>query len=210
MFKILLATDGSEAAAEAARFVAALPLPAGSEVRVVSTVEAFLSDPATGWPAVGPVVESERRWAEDAVRQESEAVAREGVTVSHEVRDGEASHQILDAAEAFGADLLVLGATGVRGLEGLLLGSVARTVARHAPCPALIARAPRWGLRQVVLAVDASEHAAHAAAFAARLPLPPQTAFVVAHVLRARHPHPAWGSEDPDAWDRVVVETERK
>jgi nucleotide-binding universal stress UspA family protein len=210
MFHILFATDGSDAAAAAVRFVAALPLPEGTSIRVVSVVEAFISDPATGWPAGGAMLESERQWARDANRRAMEALTRAGVSVSEEIRDGEASHQILEAAEEFSADLLVLGATGVRGLEELLLGSVARAVARHAPCPVLVARAPRFALRQAILALDGSEHAAHAAAFAARLPLPAETRFLLVHVLRRRHPHPAWGSGDPDAWDRTVIEADRK
>jgi nucleotide-binding universal stress UspA family protein len=58
--------------------------------------------------------------------------------------------------------------------------------------------------------VDASEHAKHAAALAGRLPLPAATRFLAAHVVRARHPHPAWVSADPDAWAETVVEADRE
>jgi nucleotide-binding universal stress UspA family protein len=43
---------------------------------------------------------------------------------------------ILNAAKA--ADLVVVGARGVGGLRGLLIGSTSRQVARHSPCPIVV------------------------------------------------------------------------
>jgi nucleotide-binding universal stress UspA family protein len=45
---------------------------------------------------------------------------------------------LLDAA--IGSDLLVVGARGIGGFKGLLLGSVSHQVAQHAPCPVVIVR----------------------------------------------------------------------
>jgi nucleotide-binding universal stress UspA family protein len=44
---------------------------------------------------------------------------------------------ILDLAKELNADMIVLGTHGKRGLERLLLGSVAEQVLRKAPCPVL-------------------------------------------------------------------------
>ena len=49
---------------------------------------------------------------------------------------------IIDAAAEWGADLIVVGSHGQRGIRGFLLGSVAESVARHAKCSVEIVRAP--------------------------------------------------------------------
>ena len=55
---------------------------------------------------------------------------------------GKAYREILRHAAEVGADLIVVGTHGRTGLGRALLGSVAESVARHAPCNVLIAKAP--------------------------------------------------------------------
>jgi nucleotide-binding universal stress UspA family protein len=47
---------------------------------------------------------------------------------------------ILKEAEDWGANLIVVGSHGLRGLTRLLLGSVSETVAAHAPCSVEVIR----------------------------------------------------------------------
>jgi nucleotide-binding universal stress UspA family protein len=54
------------------------------------------------------------------------------------VRFGDPVHGIVHEARAWSADLLVLGTHGRRGAARLLLGSVAESVLRHAPCSVLV------------------------------------------------------------------------
>ncbi len=77
--------------------------------------------------------------------------------------------EIVRRASAWKADLLVVGSHGLTGLKRILLGSVSERVARHAPCPVLVARSgPEGG--PILVATDLSEpslpalSAAHAAA----------------------------------------------
>jgi nucleotide-binding universal stress UspA family protein len=51
-----------------------------------------------------------------------------------------ARHALCERAAAMNADLIVVGCHGRRGLRRLMLGSVAETTVRHAPCSVLVAR----------------------------------------------------------------------
>ena len=58
------------------------------------------------------------------------------VEVTITVRTGSAAATLCEAAA--GADLLVVGARGLGGFRGLLLGSVSQQVVAHSPCPVVI------------------------------------------------------------------------
>lgn len=55
-----------------------------------------------------------------------------------EIWGGHISKAIIDDAQAWQADIIVMGSHGWTGLDHLLLGSVAEGVVRHAPVPVLI------------------------------------------------------------------------
>jgi nucleotide-binding universal stress UspA family protein len=63
-----------------------------------------------------------------------------GVPVESVVRFGDPVAQILDEAEAFGADLIVVGTAGRSGIGRVLLGSVAERVFGKAPVPVMLVR----------------------------------------------------------------------
>jgi nucleotide-binding universal stress UspA family protein len=76
---------------------------------------------------------------------ESIALAeRTGVNANTAMLDARGRHvseAILGDAKTFGADLIVMGTHGRRGLNRLLLGSDAARVLREAPVPVLLIRA---------------------------------------------------------------------
>jgi nucleotide-binding universal stress UspA family protein len=90
------------------------------------------------------------------------------------VQDGNASDKILNFAETKGADLIVLGTHGLRGIDRLMLGSVTERVLRKARCPVLVVRKPVHdfvspgekadpvNIKRVVLCMDFSTHAQRA------------------------------------------------
>lgn len=63
-----------------------------------------------------------------------------GVQVESVVRFGDPVTQILDEAEAFGADLIVVGTAGRSGIGRVLLGSVAERVFGRASVPVMLVR----------------------------------------------------------------------
>src|SRR5690242_2110056 len=117
-------------------------------------------------PAGALVTEATKVAEEGADRARSRASGLE-VTASP-VFDGAAS-ALVEAARS--AQLVVVGDRGRHTLPGLLLGSVARTVSTHAPCPVAVVRegsAVTPGPEMpVVVGVDDSEAATRAAGFAA-------------------------------------------
>jgi nucleotide-binding universal stress UspA family protein len=77
-------------------------------------------------------------------QEEAEHAVGRGVQAT--VLNGATTNEILDELLRFvrehGQDLLVVGSHGRRGVQRLLLGSVAERVAREAPCSVLVVRAP--------------------------------------------------------------------
>jgi nucleotide-binding universal stress UspA family protein len=58
---------------------------------------------------------------------------------------GDPSGEVLKLAESLRADLLVVGTHDHSGFERLLLGSIAETLMRKAPCSSVIVRRPHYG-----------------------------------------------------------------
>jgi nucleotide-binding universal stress UspA family protein len=141
--RILLATDGSEYSEAAVDEIARRPLPPKTEVLVISVFElpSFpLSVPFGGvdfdneiQKAAGIAVE--KAAAKLQAREESSKV-----NVLTRVVSGSPKRVILEQAEAFGADLIVVGSRGLGAWDRLLLGSVSQAVAMHANCSVEIAR----------------------------------------------------------------------
>lgn len=80
-------------------------------------------------------------WPTNAAKHElAEFLSAEvpAAPVTPRVRTGDPAHEIVAEAREWGADLIVMGTHGRRGLGRMFLGSVAETVVRHAPCAALV------------------------------------------------------------------------
>lgn len=56
------------------------------------------------------------------------------------LENGAPAAEIVKTAKEWPADIVVMGGHGRAGMERVLLGSVAETVVRQAPCPVLIVR----------------------------------------------------------------------
>lgn len=105
----------------------------------------------------------ERRLAADRDRLQAlrEELAASGAEVSQVLVDRFADDALVEAATELGADLLVTGSRDRTGLRRWLLGSVAESVVRTAPCSVLVARPgdPDRGFQRIVVGTDFSEQA---------------------------------------------------
>ena len=144
--KILLAIDGSPCSETAVAEVARRPWPEDSQIRVVSVVEppgALTAEPYMGVAAYFEEVERLKRQQAEEVLARASEVLRAGAAqmgVSTEALTGSPKRTIVEEAEAWGADLIVVGSHGYHTWERMLLGSVSQSVAAHALCSVLIVR----------------------------------------------------------------------
>jgi nucleotide-binding universal stress UspA family protein len=146
--KILLATDGSECSQLAARSIAERPWPTGTEFRTLSVPE--LSVPLLHMPYFSHNAMEKLRGdaiqrAEDAEAAAEEVLAGAGLAESGTVAASAATPKeiILQNAEEWGANLIVCGSHGRRGLSRFMLGSVSEAIASHAKCSVEIIRQRR-------------------------------------------------------------------
>lgn len=144
--KILLATDGTECSEAAVSAVARRPWPVDTEVRVLSVVEPpapLVAEPYMLNADYFREVEKVKRAAAAAALERATAALGHSagrLRVSTETPTGSPRRVIVEEAEKWGADLIVVGSHGRRTWERMLLGSVSQTAAARADCPVEIVR----------------------------------------------------------------------
>lgn len=146
---ILLATDGSEIALDAARRGLAL-LAEPTKVTLISVVGDLPTD--TGGGIEGPIYtpeqeadlrRSEMHHAQRALADTQAVLAKvlpATTTIDQRVETGDPAAIVCLVARDLAVDVVVIGSHGKGFLSRVLLGSVSEHVARHAPCPVLVVR----------------------------------------------------------------------
>ena len=122
---------------------------------------------------------------------------------------------IVEAAADMEADLIVMGARGVRGLESLIVGSVTKHVAIKSPRPVLIIRPPRDGTPEklkILFASDGSAYSEEAGKVLSSIPFPDDTEITVLGVIaKAFEDIPErFVLEINDRIKKIVAETREK
>lgn len=148
MYKnILIATDGSKLARKAVQVGLELAKAVGARVTLVTVTER--------WPIVEVAAQAEmgvkdpighfEALAEEGARATLDAAAQTaretGIDCAQvHVKDQAPADGIAATAREVGADVVVLASHGRRGIEKMLLGSVANEVLAHSKVPVLIVR----------------------------------------------------------------------
>ncbi|MDG6994988.1 MAG: universal stress protein [Nitrososphaerota archaeon] len=140
--KILVAVDGSENAARAARVAATIASNSGAELTILYVID--IPAVPSGETYV-PFDEIEVRAREEADRfmPKLESAAKEmGVKTRIEILEslGSLVRTITDYADREKIDLLVVGTRGMGGFKRLVLGSVASGLVQYAHCSVLVVR----------------------------------------------------------------------
>ena len=146
--KIIIATDGSNYGASALNFAERVICEAGSEVEIVTVIE-----PAAG-TELETIIESteqltnpdnpECRAAVELLERSkgtlAEACSGKGVSISTKVLAGPAARSIVEEAESWNAELIIVGSHGRGFWSRTLLGSVSDRIVSHANCAVMTVR----------------------------------------------------------------------
>jgi nucleotide-binding universal stress UspA family protein len=134
--KILLAVDGSSCSDAAVDEVARRPWPAGSSVKVLTAFEL----PINYFQEMDIALRKQAEDIIDRALQKLKARVDKSISIDAVLLPGPPRTVILEEAESWGADLIVLGSHGYRAWERFLLGSVSQAVVSHAKCSVEVVR----------------------------------------------------------------------
>ena len=139
--KILLPVDGSELSLEAVRFAVRMLLAGLHGDVVLANVQesASLYEVLVAHdPEVIDRVSAEA--GVHALQGAQALLDAAGIEYECEVAKGDPAHTIVDIAERFGCDLIVMGARGQSSLRSAMLGSVSNEVLHASAVPVVIVK----------------------------------------------------------------------
>ena len=143
--KILLPVDGSDTADLALSKAGQLAKSFGSQVVLLSVIEPFpaltMSEMDLGI-AQQQYAQIAQNQADTTLLKAKDALKAQGVDAQEMKLEGVSAWRgIVDAADNLGADLIVMGSHGRKGLQKLVLGSVTQKVVSHAARSVLVVHA---------------------------------------------------------------------
>jgi len=145
--RILVPTDFSLTSAAAFRFAIALARRFAARVDVLNVTDYPGTAAEEDYP-IG-IVETMQNAAHDRLRRLLTEQDMEDLQADCATRIGLPAEEIVQYADEHAIDLIVMGTHGREGVMRVVLGSVAETVVRRAPCPVLTVHQPE---RELVMA----------------------------------------------------------
>jgi nucleotide-binding universal stress UspA family protein len=144
--KLLIAMDGSDFSQAALQSVITRPWPPNTQAKVLNVVEPpslLMGREMGGYdPEFEMVWKALQEQAKDMVEKAAEKLRAAKFNVSTELVEGDPKSQIIDIANQWHADMIVLGSHGRSRIDRFLMGSVSQAVVRHAHCSVEIIRTP--------------------------------------------------------------------
>ena len=169
--KILLAIDSSSASQNVIAEAATRPWPSRTRFCVLHIVDVL------GMGRSLAMIDEEKRSGQALVAAAAEKLVRAGHETSTDILVGFPRKAVVQYAEEWKADFVMVGSHGQSALSRFLLGSVAQAVLRTAPCSVEVVRGGvhesplRQGMK-ILLGTDGSEGASVATKSVANRPWP--------------------------------------
>ncbi len=143
--RILVPTDGSATSNAGLAEATKLAKIVGARLRLLHVVDELSFIGAVGGfgALTADVLDRLKSAGETFLKEAKTRVEKEGLevdTVLLESVEGRLADRVLEQVDAWGADLLVLGTHGRRGVQRMLLGSDAEQIVRIATVPVLLVR----------------------------------------------------------------------
>jgi nucleotide-binding universal stress UspA family protein len=120
--------------------------PKHTQVRLITVVDETIRTAIAArilklhdWIRVGQT-DDHRVWLSKVSENAAEQLRRAGLEVTYLITEGEPKRVLLDTAREWEVHCIFLGATGLRGLRRLLIGSVSSGVASAAACTVEVVR----------------------------------------------------------------------
>lgn len=142
--KILVPTDGSDMALQAAKYARALAEKFDGKITLVHIVQNYYSLPAF---SIADTVTFPLTVLQDLdangrliLEKTREAFIDFGGAIDTVLEYGPPGKQLVDIAVKGNYSVIVMGRRGLSGVSGLLLGSVSNHIVHYAPCPTLLVR----------------------------------------------------------------------
>ena len=136
--RVLVATDTSATSAAAERAGVELASRVGASLILLSVIDpSRLRLPGGLFHTRVDQIRSDR---ETALARSVDAARQQGIAAQYLIWEGDPGASVIDAAEAEGADVIVVGSHARGPVGRLLLGSVSSHLVAHAPRPVLVIR----------------------------------------------------------------------
>jgi nucleotide-binding universal stress UspA family protein len=144
--KILVPMDGSDSSHRALREAVNLAGLSKGSIRVIYIIDEPAVFGMSGYFDPTAVREAMQEEAAKVLKEARETLATSGVAGETQVIESidaghDISHSIATVAAEYGADLVVMGTHGRRGVRRMVIGSVAERYLRLSTCPVLLIRA---------------------------------------------------------------------
>ncbi|MGC1453940.1 MAG: universal stress protein [Nitrospirota bacterium] len=188
--KILLATDGSEYSEHAAEFLTRLQWSREDAITVFHAIYEipFQEDGEFHCSTLRAIkAEIAPRILDSAVAVLKPVKASISVEIEESLPVRCTPEQcIIDAAKSSGADLIVMGARGIKGIASALIGSVTRLVAIKASQPVMVVKpasgAPSRSMK-ILFATDGSDTSRVAGEFLTSIPFPDDAEVTIVNIV---------------------------